>query len=242
MINYKDKTLILFDIDDTLFDNHDYKLKSRKLSLTKLKQELKKYNIQISFEELNQRLDDFYHQDNSSHNLYEQLLSTFNLPENIRTKLAIKCVVEHRRAKQNLKTLPNTKQVLNNLQKKGYLLGIVSSGSEFRQFEKLTIIDIIDFFDLNFVFITGKINSNERKNSKDDKFFKYIKNNVAKYNFKKIYMIGNKFETDILTSYKVGFSPILIKSYCYTKQYQINCNKLNIPIIFNLKEILNIIE
>lgn len=239
MVNNK---LILFDIDDTLFDNYDYKMKSREKTLSYLLLELKKYNINKTFEELVNILDIYYRKDTGSSELYEKLVNHFNIPEENKIKLITELVIKHRSLKFDFKLCSGVIEILNNLKNKNFVLGIASSGNGIRQWEKLIMTNIENYFETKFVFITSEINSKKRRNCKDKKFYKLINSKLKNYNFEKIYMIGNKLTSDIIESRKVGFKSILVKSYCFNQEYELTCKKLKVPIISNLLQLTKVLE
>ncbi|MDA3854707.1 MAG: HAD hydrolase-like protein [Candidatus Woesearchaeota archaeon] len=232
--------LILFDIDDTLFDNHDYKIKSRNASLNNLRIWLKKdYKLEYSFDELNSLVDKIYRKDTGNSHIYDQLLYSLGLPREDVIKLVVKCVMHHHNTNSEMIECNNVKTTLKELKNRRYTLGICSSGKEFRQWDKLVRINIEEYFDTKFVFITGKINNYLRRNAKDLIFYKKIKKKIKKIGFSNVYMVGNKFRDDVLTSYHVGFESFLVKSYSFNEiEDTFNCFKITRPILNDLSELL----
>ncbi|MGG2064776.1 HAD family hydrolase [Bacillus sp. S14(2024)] len=117
--------------------------------------------------------------------------------------------------------------VLNTLKQKGYSLGIISNGDYDQQIEKLRRLYILHYFNLI-------IASSEIGVAKPNITIFQVASIKAKRPLQDCYYIGDRLETDALSSKKAGMHGIWLN-----RSEKTQCR--DVPVIDTLYELLNII-
>ena len=238
--NSNNKTIIFFDIDDTLYDSSNFRVIARKESIRELNKSLKKFNHSFTEEYLYDMFEKIYQEDKNSSKMYDKLLERLNIPIYEISMHVAKTVKKWEDTKNKMKTFDNVKDVLDKLIQKGYKLGIASSGLSIKQWDKLLRIGLSDYFDPINVFITEEINGIRRKYSKDTLFYLQIKHYYKKEKFEHFYMIGDKFEQDIQPALDAGFNTILFQEKKYIQNYKEEIKKTKTQTITSFSQLLDI--
>ncbi len=178
---------IYFDLDDTLYPSAYYAKLSRlngiraiiSLGIDKTEEEL--YNILKQI--LKEKGSNYkYH--------FDELIKRIGIETN-KEKYIAKAVMYYRLMKTAIMPYPETKNVLNYLNKKGYSLYLLSQGIKKKQWEKIFILGIEDYFE-NILIVKKK----------DVKLYKRLKKGI---------MVGDNPITDIEYAKKAGHITIRIK-------------------------------
>lgn len=207
--------IILFDIDDTLFETTKFSKLAREKSITALQKSLENHGYTYSYDYLYDEFLKVYDLDKNSGKLFDKLLiDVLKVDVFLVQKLVSVCVYEYHRAKHKMEMCEGAKDVLNNL-KTDYILGVVSDGRPIKQWDKLIRLGLDNYFDPKLVFITRMFES-----KKDEIFYEivkkhcedYFKLNNLDFNLKNIFVVGDIEFKDIVIPKKIGLSTIRYKS------------------------------
>ncbi|PGB03276.1 HAD family hydrolase [Bacillus toyonensis] len=129
--------------------------------------------------------------------------------------------------KENWIVFEDVLYTLQSLQQRGHSLGIISNGDYKQQIEKLTTLNILQYFKYTFT-------SSELSISKPDPAIfqrAVLQSNLV---LKDCYYVGDRLETDAISSTAAGMHGIWLNR----NNLQLKCN---VPVIHSLHEMLTII-
>ncbi|MGE7870146.1 HAD family hydrolase [Bacillus paramycoides] len=129
--------------------------------------------------------------------------------------------------KKNWIAFEDVLYTLQSLKQKGYSLGIISNGDYEQQIEKLTALNILQYF--SYIFTSSKIGI-----SKPDPAIFQMAGLQSNFELKDCYYIGDRLETDAISSTIAGMQGIWLNR----DNSQLKCD---IPTICSLHEILTMI-
>ncbi|PFT22780.1 HAD family hydrolase [Bacillus thuringiensis] len=129
--------------------------------------------------------------------------------------------------KNNWNLFEDVLYTLQTLQQRGYSLGIISNGDYEQQIEKLTALNIPQYF--QYIFTSSEIGISKP----DPKIFQrtVLQSNLE---MKDCYYIGDRLETDAISSTAAGMQGIWLNR----DNLQLKCD---VPTIYSLHEVLTII-
>jgi putative hydrolase of the HAD superfamily len=235
------KILILFDIDDTLFDSTGFRKIARKKAISDLKLALDKYGYKFSFGFLYDEFDKVYQDNKNSNKIFDKLLAKIDISNQEIPMLVAIALDSYYSVKEEMKTMPFTVETLEYLKNKGYTLGIVSEGLSIKQWDKLIQIGIYEFFEPKFVFITESFNKILKDNCKKDiLFYNLVKKQLSEHNFNQKFVIGDKFLSDFKPAHGCGFECILVDSPNLKEGDKKKINNAGGKFVKNLKELFEI--
>lgn len=231
--------ILLFDIDDTLYNTRD----GRKLTLKAIWINipvLQKISFQDFFHGYNQVVKNFYKDhEPSGFNTYARIEMFHNLCKKFNIILSIK---EYKNmidicwntTHQNLKLFPNVKETLIEIKKRNYTTCAVSAGDYYSKSQKLLTLDIEKYFD--YCIPTEFV----QRNKSTGDIYRFIVNFFNKDPADFI-MIGDVVKQDIKPANEVG--TITVQATTRGDQ-PIGKEGLERPnyIIHDMSELLNIVE
>ncbi|MGE7880763.1 HAD family hydrolase [Bacillus sp. NPDC094077] len=225
--------MIFFDIDGTLLDydaaerngishffqRYDDIFSGHKLEATKLWHELSEQYFnkflanQLSFHE--QQILRMYH----LFKAYEVHLSLEESQQRFNQYIEL--------YKKNWIVFGDVLYTLHSLQQRGFSLGIISNGDYEQQIEKLTALNILQYF--KYIFTSSEIGISKP----DPAIFQraVLQSNLE---LKDCYYIGDRLETDAISSATAGMQGIWLNR----NHSQLKCD---VPTIRSLREFLAII-
>lgn len=113
-----------------------------------------------------------------------------------------------------IKPDPKILKVFQHLRNKKILLGIVSDGTIVEQLETLVRLGIISYLEPNLVFLSEDIGV--EKTNKN--FYYYIFNKISNPN-RRIVIVGDRLEAEIIVPKQFGFKTVLVLKYVkYSKE------------------------
>ncbi len=224
------KKIILFDIDDTIYNNYNFYLFGYNAVFHHLEKLMKMDGYEIDFELMREKFEDVYLRDKNSTHIITNTLKELGVNNEDLYYYTAKGIVEFNVMKSMMKSLPGARSVLRMLLKRGYVLGLVSMGKDVKQWDKVIRIGLDDYFDRKYCFFTM---------NKNDDFFKEIAKKLKKDKFKENWYIGDKENEDILTAINAGFNTIRV--YSYRQRFDFENTKADYK-IEKLKELLKIIN
>ncbi|MCF7569081.1 HAD-IA family hydrolase [Sabulilitoribacter arenilitoris] len=185
----KNSTVVVFDLDDTLYNEIDF-LKSayKEISL--------KIGKVVSVESTviyNQMLACFYNKEN----VFEDLINRHNLSISINELLDI-----YRNHNPKLELSKDRVEVLNELKCRGIALGLLTDGRSQQQRSKIEALKLSTW--ISEILISGEFGS-EKPNANNYKHFENL------FGKAKYYYIGDNVKKDFITPNKLGWVTICLK-------------------------------
>lgn len=185
----KIRTVVVFDLDDTLYNEIDY-----------LKSAYKEISIKISKTALvdpqiiyNQMLKDFY----DEKNVFEAIIKKYNLSIGID-----KLLIVYRNHKPNLKLSKDRKKVLDELKERGIAIGLITDGRSKQQRSKIGALQLENW--MSEIVISEEFGS-EKPNINNYKHFENLFGN-ANY-----YYVGDNIKKDFIAPNKLGWTTVCLK-------------------------------
>lgn len=198
------ETIIFFDLDDTLVHTNRFMHDARDQAFS----ELQKSGLDLSLEKLWEVFWEVYDEVGANSNFhYNLILDKLNIPEDEKQQLYIPVAVQTHRAfrDQNFSNYMDTltPELLTTLKQQGNTLGLISAGIEEKQFEKLQMLHLRDFFKSDLMYVTDL---------KNETFYREIANDCRrKYNCRNIWMVGDREKNDITPANMAGFTTVRVQ-------------------------------
>ncbi|MFD1162296.1 MULTISPECIES: HAD family hydrolase [Hwangdonia] len=185
----KTKKVVVFDLDDTLYNEIDY-LKSAYNEISLI---ISKAISVLPNTIYNQMLTYFYNNDN----VFESVIKKYNVPLSVSELLDV-----YRNHKPKLKLTKDKVEVLNELKKRGVNIGLITDGRSVQQRSKIEALKLDTW--ISEMLISEEFGS-EKPNINNYKHFEKLFGN-AKY-----YYIGDNIKKDFITPNKLGWTTICLK-------------------------------
>ncbi len=199
--------VIFFDLDDTLVNKIEFFNYAVKTSLQEV--------IENGFDRapLDAIVEEYlriYRRDKNAQNHYDSLFSKYFEDEDLIQKYTeIAVETRHRIKSQKYRKYryKRTKQILEELIERNFIIGIISDGICSKQEEKLKLLGIDELFDTENIWITKK-----QGFEKCEEFYRTIYDTYSqKYKTLNIWMIGDREDKDITSPKRVGFKTIKVR-------------------------------
>lgn len=227
-MNNKKIKVILFDLDDTLWDTYGFTKRARENAI----KEMIKHGLNVSFDKAMEELNKIIKEKGSNYNKHFNLLcKRFNIKNELLPKIVAAGVVGYHQVKNTMHTLPNVEETLIELLKREYKLGLITYGIKIKQWEKILRLKLIYFFD--YISVSSKPNK-EKEIKKALKFFKVKPNEVV--------FVGDNIKSDIISANKVGLITIRILTGKYSNIKPQSKEETPNYEIKDIKELLNILD
>lgn len=182
-IKIDENTVIVFDLDDTLYNELDY-LKSAYIEISK---ELKPNN----WEPLFSRLFSIYR---NKQDVFEFISSTYKLDKE-------ELIQRYRNHLPNINPFDGVLDTLQKIKDSKGKLAIITDGRSITQKNKLKKLGLLPYFD--FIIISEEIGT-EKPNESN---YKKVENH---FNLKTYFYIADNFKKDFVTPKKLGWKTIAL--------------------------------
>lgn len=205
------RKIILFDIGKTLIDSDAIikgalRYSAKKLKGLKLIENKEEFVMaylvadkNTTFEHINHAYSDF--------EIIKKAWRSLGYKDNY--KVYANFLFEYRNhVRNNIKPVSKILKMFQHLQNKKILLGIASDGTIVEQLETLVRLGIISYLNPNLIFLSEDIGV--EKTNKN--FYEYILNKISNPN-RKIVMVGDRLEADIVIPKQMGFKTVLVLKY-----------------------------
>ncbi len=220
--------IIVFDLDDTLYNEIDY-VKSGFKEVTKYF--AKKYKLESNklFDTMMQNLNQF-----GRGKIFDRTLSHFNILNKLNVK---KCISIYRKHLPNIKLPQESQHIIDYYKALNIPMYLVTDGNKIVQYNKIKALNIEKYF--NKVFITHRYGI---KNAKPSTYcFKKIsqKENIS---FEHMVYIGDNINKDFIGIKPLGIKTIRLKNGMYKNEVLSKAHNADIEIesLSQIKEILKI--
>lgn len=185
----KINTVVVFDLDDTLYKEIDF-LKS---AYSEISLKISKMVYVESSAIYNQMLACFYNKEN----VFESIIKKYNLSISINELLDI-----YRNHKPEIKLSKDRVEVLNELKCRGIVLGLLTDGRSKQQRSKIEALKLNTW--ISEILISEEFGS-EKPNANN---YKYFENLFGKA---KYYYVGDNVKKDFITPNKLNWTTICLK-------------------------------
>ena len=182
-IKVDQNTVVVFDLDDTLYNEIDY-LKSAYIELAK---DLKPAN----WEQLFAHLFSLYR---NGKNAFEYLSTHFDVSSN-------ELIKRYRNHIPNIKPFKGVLEEFQNIKNKNGKIAILTDGRKITQRNKIKALGLLSYID--YLVISEEIGS-EKPNEKN---FKCIE---QQFNLSNYFYIGDNFKKDFITAKRLGWQTIAL--------------------------------
>ena len=182
-IKIDENTVIVFDLDDTLYNELDY-LRSAYIEISK---ELQPDN----WEQLFSRLFSIYR---NKQDVFGYISSTYQLDKQ-------ELIHRYRNHIPNIKPFDGVLDTLQKIKDSKGKLAIITDGRSITQRNKLKKLGLLPFFD--FIIISEEIGT-EKPNELN---YKSVENH---FNLKKYFYIADNFKKDFITPKKLGWKTVAL--------------------------------
>lgn len=186
----KVKNVVVFDLDDTLYNEIDF-LKS---AYNEISLKLSKIALAESSVIYNQMLKSYYNNENA----FEKIIETYTLPIKIEELLNI-----YRNHKPNIKLTKDRIKVLDHLQKNEALIGLITDGRSKQQRNKIEALQLNSW--ISEIVISEEFGS-EKPNINNYKHFE------KKYGEANYYYIGDNVKKDFISPNELNWTTICLKN------------------------------
>ena len=201
----KKNTVIFFDLDNTMYHYSKFLADVR----NKCFDEIISHGINISKEELIEEFPKLRKKAGSnSTKHFDELLKRFNLSKRENHYLLSKILYVFHTEKLKIKKykFDSVDDILKELIKKGYKIGVITQGLGIKQWDKLLRLDLAKYFNHDDVFITDSLGYDFKRRA----FYKEIFEQYKNLGYSDIWMVGDGEKIDIKPSKKIGFSTIRV--------------------------------
>jgi len=200
--------IIVFDLDDTLYNATWLTNKSRLGGLLMMQEKGLQVNIEKGIQVLNQIVEEFGSNSANHFDIFLQRIK--NRPDIVKNEdysiakyIAAGVMGYHKIKVRYLKPYKDVKENLEKLKEMGYKLAIISDGIAVKQWEKLLRLNITDNFD--WVFITDEVGIKKPH----PELFKYCIAKMKVPPSDTIY-VGDNLDKDIEPANQIGMHTVLI--------------------------------
>ncbi|MCE9582703.1 MAG: HAD-IA family hydrolase [Planctomycetes bacterium] len=149
---------IFFDVDDTLYSTSEFAAKARKRSM----EAMVALGVKMPVEELERELEEVIAEFSSNYeHHFDKLL--LRIPRkaweglNRAVLIAGAIVAYHETKSRELVAYPDAAELLRKLAKTSLVRGVITSGLEIKQAEKLVRLQVLDFLSPGAIFISDQI-------------------------------------------------------------------------------------
>ncbi|MEK6982326.1 MAG: HAD-IA family hydrolase [Candidatus Micrarchaeota archaeon] len=219
---------IFFDIDDTLFPSTLFAKRARENAVSALI----KLGVKKDKKILYNMLMDIVREKGSNYpGHFDDLCIKLQLTPI--AKYIAGAVGAYHETKLSIKPFFSVRTILKNLKKNKYKLYIATNGLAIKQWDKLILMGLHDYFEDVFV-------SEDLGVEKSSEFFKLV---TLKLNVKAkdCLMVGDKEEADILSAKEFGMHTVKLDNY-HSSKSKINLKTAADSLIFNMVELPVIIK
>ena len=192
---------VFFDMDDTLYDTSGFASIARRAAVKSMVHN----GLQCSEEEGYEHLMEIVREKGSNYSKHFNIL-TNDINGSEDPLIIVNGIITYHNTKfAMLKLQPDSFAILLYLKSKGYKVGLITNGKEFKQWEKLIRLGLYPFFD---EIVTSESVGVEKP---DAKIYQIAMDrlNVAKGTS---IMVGNNFDVDIMGAYNAGMQSMIINS------------------------------
>lgn len=227
---------ILFDVDDTLYDQFDiFKISYEEffgnkydIKLEELYNKSRYYSEKIFrlIEKNKKTLEDLY--------IYRLKKPFEDFGYNISKDDALNFQYIYSKNQNNMKITENMKNVIEFCNNNKIKLGIITNGVSKSQWEKIEKLGILNWIEKKYIFVSEDIGYSKP----DINIFKYVEKNMN-LDKKYTYYIGDSLNNDVIGVENVGWNMI------WLNKRNINIDNINVSckyIINSDSELLSIIE
>lgn len=192
---------VFFDMDDTLYDTSGFASIARRAAVKSMVHN----GLQCSEEEGYEHLMEIVREKGSNYSKHFNIL-TNDINGSEDPLIIVNGIITYHNTKfAMLKLQPDSFAILLYLKSKGYKVGLITNGKEFKQWEKLIRLGLYPFFD---EIVTSESVGVEKP---DAKIYQIAMDrlNVTK---ETSIMVGNNFDVDIMGAYNAGMQSMIINS------------------------------
>lgn len=149
---------ILFDVDDTLYSTTEFAELARSNSV----KEMIRLGLKMEHDDLMRELREVISEFSSNYEHHFDKLLLRLTPEALEgvnpvILVAAAVVAYHETKARQLTMLPDVREVLEKLSKTDLILGIITSGPQIKQAEKILRLGLMDFIDPSAIFLSDQI-------------------------------------------------------------------------------------
>ena len=194
---------IFFDLDDTLFPSSEFSTLARKNAINAMIA----MGLEKTYEDLNSELTDLISKKGSNYSRHFDDLCK-NLKIKNPQRFIAAAIAAYHDTKTAIQPFPTVPPTLLKLKKMGFSLYVLTHGNSIKQWDKLIRLKLALYFD--DVFVTDEFG-----NEKNNDFYLGVLNRL-KVSPKDCIMVGDREDSDILTTKALGLKTIRILSGKYS--------------------------
>ena len=192
---------VFFDMDDTLYDTSGFASIARRDAVKSMVHN----GLQCSEEEVYEHLMEIVREKGSNYSKHFNIL-TNDINGSEDPLIIVNGIITYHNTKfAMLKLQPDSFAILLYLKSKGYKVGLITNGKEFKQWEKLIRLGLYPFFD---EIVTSESVGVEKP---DAKIYQIAMDRLNVTKGTSI-MVGNNFDVDIMGAYNAGMQSMIINS------------------------------
>lgn len=192
---------VFFDMDDTLYDTSGFASIARRAAVKSMVHN----GLQCSEEEGYEHLMEIVREKGSNYSKHFNIL-TNDINGSEDPLIIVNGIITYHNTKfAMLKLQPDSFAILLYLKSKGYKVGLITNGKEFKQWEKLIRLGLYPFFD---EIVTSESVGVEKP---DAKIYQIAMDRLNVTKGASI-MVGNNFDVDIMGAYNAGMQSMIINS------------------------------
>ncbi|ABC57637.1 MULTISPECIES: TIGR02253 family HAD-type hydrolase [Methanosphaera] len=192
---------VFFDMDDTLYDTSGFASIARRAAVKSMVHN----GLQCSEEEGYEHLMEIVREKGSNYSKHFNIL-TNDINGSEDPLIIVNGIITYHNTKfAMLKLQPDSFAILLYLKSKGYKVGLITNGKEFKQWEKLIRLGLYPFFD---EIVTSESVGVEKP---DAKIYQIAMDRLNVTKGTSI-MVGNNFDVDIMGAYNAGMQSMIINS------------------------------
>lgn len=222
---------VLFDVDNTLYDNS----KQVELARRNAIESMAEAGLKLPTEEALKVLDDIVKKHGPNYDKHFDMLVESDGDGPKPRVVAAGIVAYHNTKIAHLKPFPDTTRTLLKLKDMGYKLGVITEGTDLKQWEKIIRLGLQHFFDV--VFISREVN--EDKSS--GRLFKAALEELGLKPGECMY-VGDKLNRDVLGANRAGMTSVRILKGRYKDEKPKNKDEKPDYQINHLEELLDILK
>lgn len=192
---------VFFDMDDTLYDTSGFASIARRAAVKSMVHN----GLQCSEEEGYEHLMEIVREKGSNYSKHFNIL-TNDINGSEDPLIIVNGIITYHNTKfAMLKLQQDSFAILLYLKSKGYKVGLITNGKEFKQWEKLIRLGLYPFFD---EIVTSESVGVEKP---DAKIYQIAMDRLNVTKGTSI-MVGNNFDVDIMGAYNAGMQSMIINS------------------------------